>query len=43
MVDSVSVRFRNARVDKMPSNIRIQWNAGTAREPPDVGLALTAL
>ena len=30
MVDSVSVRFKNARVEKMPSNIRIQWNAGTA-------------
>ena len=30
MVDSVSVRFNNARVEKMPLNIRIQWNAGTA-------------
>ena len=30
MVDSVSVRFINARVEKMPLNIRIQWNAGTA-------------
>ena len=30
MVDSVSVRFKNARVEKLPSNIRIQWNAGTA-------------
>ena len=30
MVDSVSVRFKNARVEKMPLNIRIQWNAGTA-------------
>ena len=29
MVDSVSVRFQNARVEKMPLNIRIQWNAGT--------------
>ena len=30
MVDSVSVRFKNARVEKLASNIRIQWNAGTA-------------
>ena len=30
MVDSVSVRFKNARVEKMLLNIRIQWNAGTA-------------
>ena len=31
MVDSVSVRFRNASVSKkMPLNIRTQWNAGTA-------------
>ena len=30
MVDGVSVRFKNARVEKMPLNIRIQWNAGTA-------------
>ena len=30
MVDSVSVRFKNARVEKMPLNLRIQWNAGTA-------------
>ena len=30
MVDSVSVHFKNARVEKMPLNIRIQWNAGTA-------------
>ena len=30
MVDSVSVRFKNARVEKLPLNIRIQWNAGTA-------------
>ena len=30
MVDSVSVRFKNARVEKKPLNIRIQWNAGTA-------------
>ena len=30
MVDSVSVRFKNARVKKMLLNIRIQWNAGTA-------------
>ena len=30
MVDSVSVRFKNARVEKVPLNIRIQWNAGTA-------------
>ena len=28
-VDSVSVRFKTARVEKMPLNIRIQWNAGT--------------
>ena len=31
MVDSVSVRFKNARVEKMPLNIHMQWNAGTAR------------
>ena len=30
MVHSVSVRFKNARVEKMLLNIRIQWNAGTA-------------
>ena len=31
MVDSVSVRFKNASVSKKtPLNIRIQWNAGTA-------------
>ena len=30
MVDSMSVRFKNARAEKMPLNIRIQWNAGTA-------------
>ena len=30
MVDSVSVRFKNARVEKVPLNIRKQWNAGTA-------------
>ena len=30
MVDSVSVRFKSARVEKMPLNIRIRWNAGTA-------------
>ena len=30
MVDSVSVRFKNACVEKVPLNIRIQWNAGTA-------------
>ena len=31
MVDSVSVPFKNASVSKkMPLNIRIQWNAGTA-------------
>ena len=30
MVDSVSVRLKNARVEKVPFNIRIQWNAGTA-------------
>ena len=30
MVDSVSVRFKNARLEKVPLNIRIQWNAGTA-------------
>ena len=30
MVDSVSLRFQNARVKKMSLNIRMQWNAGTA-------------
>ena len=30
MVDSVSARFKIARVEKMLLNIRIQWNAGTA-------------
>ena len=30
MVDSVSVHLKNARVEKMPLNIRIQRNAGTA-------------
>ena len=31
LVDSVSVRFKNASVSKkMPLNIRMQWNAGTA-------------
>ena len=25
----MSVRFQNAHVEKMPLNIRIQWNAGT--------------
>ena len=30
LVDSVSVRFKHIRVEKMPLNIRIQWNAGTA-------------
>ena len=30
MVDSVLVRLQNARVKKMPLNIHIQWNAGTA-------------
>ena len=30
LVDSMSVRFKTARVDKMSLNIRIQWNAGTA-------------
>ena len=30
MVDSVSVRFKNARVENVPLNIRKQWNAGTA-------------
>ena len=30
MADSVSVRFQNARAEKMPLNIRIQWNGGTA-------------
>ena len=30
MVDSVSVRFKNARVERMPLDIRMQWNAGTA-------------
>ena len=32
MVDSVSVRFKNARVEKVPLSICIQWNAGTACE-----------
>ena len=26
----MSVRFQNARAEKMPFNIRIQWNAGTS-------------
>ena len=26
----MSVRFKNARVEKIRLNIRIQWNAGTA-------------
>ena len=30
MVDSVSVRFKTLACRKMPLNIRIQWNAGTA-------------
>ena len=30
MVDSVSVRFKNARVEKVPLNVRIQRRAGTA-------------
>ena len=30
MVDSVSVFVQNARVEKMPLNVRIQWNAGAA-------------
>ena len=32
LVDSVSVRFKNARVEKVTLilNIRIQWNVGTA-------------
>ena len=31
MVDSVSVRFKNASVSKkLLLNVRIQWNAGTA-------------
>ena len=30
VVDSVSVRCKNARVEKMPLNIRRHWNAGTA-------------
>ena len=30
MVGSVSVRFENARVEKVPLNTRMQWNAGTA-------------
>ena len=29
MVESVSVLFKNARIEKMPLNIRIRWNAGT--------------
>ena len=29
----MSVRFKNARVEKMPLNIRLQWNAGTACVP----------
>ena len=30
MVDSMLVRFKKARVEEMPLNIRINWNAGTA-------------
>ena len=30
MVDNVSVRYENTRVEKMFLNIRMQWNAGTA-------------
>ena len=30
MVDSVPVRLKNARVEKVPLNILLQWNAGTA-------------
>ena len=30
LVNSVSVRFKSAHVEKMPLNIHIQWNAGTA-------------
>ena len=30
LVDSVSVRFKNARVEKVRLNIRTQWNVGTA-------------
>ena len=33
MVDSVSVRFKNARVEKVLLNIGIQWNAGSACVP----------
>ena len=32
MVDSVSVRLKNAHVENMLLNIRTQWNAGTACE-----------
>ena len=27
LIDSVSVRFKNAHVEKMPLNIHMQWNA----------------
>ena len=30
MADSVSVRFKHARVETMLLNICIQWNSGTA-------------
>ena len=31
MVGSVSVRFKNARVETMSLNIRIQWSAGNGQ------------
>ena len=30
LIESLSVRLKNARVEKMPLNICIRWNAGTA-------------
>ena len=33
LVDSVSARFKNARVEKMPLNIRIQWNSANKGLP----------
>ena len=30
LADSMSAHFKNARVEKMPLNIRTQWNGGTA-------------
>ena len=37
----MSARFKNAHVEKMPLNIRIQWNAGTA-SVPECGLKTLA-